>query len=274
MGLFNDKLDLQGAVGKIKERATDTFQQITDKSEVSGDNVPQQETGRAIFCQSCGTKLNEGAKFCHNCGTEVRTIPKVDSQEIPPIPQNMKQSHFTERQQEFVGKILKCPNCGGNIAETTAVCPQCGMQITGKSALSSVQEFKEQLMEIERKRKINIAEFIGGIGASANKSDIQKLTLIRNFPIPSSIDDCMEFMMLAIANIDVKLSKNTLSNKLSGHKKSETVSTINRSISNAWVSKMEQVYRKAEILFPNTPEFESLQKIYYEKMEELKIKSK
>ena len=41
---------------------------------------------------------------------------------------------------------------------------------------------------------------------SANKADIQKLSLIRNFPIPNSIGDVLEFMMLAIANIDVKLS--------------------------------------------------------------------
>ena len=43
-------------------------------------------------------------------------------------------------------------------------------------------------------------------------------------------------------------------------------------ISNAWVQKMEQCYKKAEIAFPKDPAFEGIQKMYFEKMKELKIK--
>ena len=111
-----------------------------------------------------------------------------------------------------------------------------------------------------------------GVYATADPVDKQKLTLIKNFPIPSSIDDCLEFMMFAIANIDVKLSKNTWMN--SGQNMEILAINMPKAISDAWVAKMEQVYKKAEIIFPNDPIFAGMQKMYFDKMKELKIKVK
>ena len=47
------------------------------------------------YCVNCGAEMLENAKFCQKCGhpTGVNT-------------------RGTARQQEFVGKIFKCPNCG------------------------------------------------------------------------------------------------------------------------------------------------------------------
>lgn len=36
-----------------------------------------------MFCQNCGTQLNEGARFCSNCGTP--TGDAVQTQEVQPI---------------------------------------------------------------------------------------------------------------------------------------------------------------------------------------------
>ena len=276
MGLFDGKkFDLQSAVGKIQGKIAD-IAQTTESANFQTDSAPHDNLGKVMFCSNCGTKLNSDAKFCHGCGTaiqekqETQVIPSGQMPSVPPIP---PQSNNSERQQEYVGKILKCPNCGGQITDTTAICPECGIQITGRSAVSSIQAFEEQLMAIENSRKGGLGGVLG-VYAPANKSDIQKLSLIRNFPIPNSIDDCLEFMMLAIANIDVSLSKNTLSNRMSSNGQVETGATIGRTISNAWVAKMEQVYKKAEILFPNDTAFSGIQKMYYEKMKELKIKIK
>lgn len=229
---------------------------------------PEENTGiKMLFCPNCGTKLNEGSKFCHGCGAAVGTvIPQPQVQTPPPVQQEPSRS---ERQQEYVGKVLKCPHCGGVINETAAICPDCGMQITGKSAVYSVQAFKEQLMEIESHRKKTFGGMFG-VYATADPADKQKLTLIRNFPIPNTIDDILEFMMLAIANIDVKLSKKSWAN--SGQSMEILALEMPKVLSNAWVSKMEQVYRKAEISFPNDPAFAGIQKMYYDKMKELKIK--
>ena len=231
------------------------------------NDVGEKSEGKFMFCSNCGTKLNEGAKFCHGCGSAVGTVAPP----TPPAPPVVEQPKPQERQQEYIGKILKCPHCGGAITERTVVCPDCGMEITGRSAVSSVQAFKEQLMAIENSRKGGLGGVLG-VYLAADKADVQKLSLVRNFPIPNSIDDILEFMMLAIANIDVSLSKNTVMNRWNNTQQMETGATIGRTISNAWVSKMQQAYQKAEILFPNDPAFKGIQELYFDKMKELKIK--
>ncbi len=295
-------LDIQSVVEKAQSKIAEFPQQVVDKVQskyednASEENtviepetpivenvatVPQTETNVEVppipqsdspekahtFCSNCGTKLNAGAKFCHGCGSAVGVPIQQNVEPTPP----KSEVNRTERQQEYVGKILKCPNCGGVINETTAICPECGMRITGKTAVLSIQEFKEQLMEIENSRKKTFGG-IFSIYATADPADKKKLTLIKNFPIPNSIDDCLEFMMLAIANIDVNLSKKTWAN--SGQSKEILSIEMPKAISNAWVAKMEQVYKKAEIVFPNDPAFAGIQKIYFEKMKELKIKLK
>lgn len=242
--------------------------QEQEKAEIqkSYDTKPSQSRMAGRFCANCGTKLAPGIKFCSECGTAVGD--SVSSM-VPPIS-TAQPSNFETRQQEFAGKVLKCPNCGAVISQTTAVCPECGHHITGQAAVSSVQLFSDKLMMLESKRK---GAGLGQIlGVTANPVDTQKLSLIRSFPIPNTIDDIQEFMMLAIANIDVSLSKNTFGNRLSKVKAVEDDSTVSRKISNAWVAKMQQAYQKAEASFPNEPAFEYVKQLYVDKMTELKMK--
>ncbi|MCI5495360.1 MAG: zinc-ribbon domain-containing protein [Roseburia sp.] len=265
---------------KGKDEILDKIQRATSElfasSELEKDYI--QSENKTKFCSNCGAKLDMGEKFCHNCGKQLVNNTHAESTESTEnsfdssqrIVEPTLRENPTQRKQEFVGKIQKCPNCGCTITDIMVVCPDCGMQITGRTANLSVQEFKEQLLAIERSRKGGLGSvFRSNLNVAPDKADMQKLALIRNFPVPNSIGDVLEFMMLAIANIDVKLSKNTFVNRCSNN---ETAATINRAISNAWVSKMEQVYRKAEILFPNDPAFEGIQKLYFDKMKELKIK--
>lgn len=266
-----------------KQTFSEVAQTVTEKAPAEPENVQpapapvsvadvppipvveEKKEGRFMFCSNCGTKLNEGAKFCHGCGAAVgAVIPPA-----PPVIEQPAQPKPQERQQEYVGKILKCPHCGGAITERHVICPDCGMEITGRSAVSSVQAFKEQLMEIESHRK----KAFGGmfsVYSSVDPADKQKLSLIRNFPIPNTIDDILEFVMLAIANIDVSLSKKSWAN--SSQSMEIFAMEMPKVISNAWVSKLQQAYQKAEILFPNDPTFKGIQKLYFDKMKELKIK--
>lgn len=199
---------------------------------------------------------------------------RVQNAQIPSTPSMAAQSSAskkTTRQQEYAGIVLKCPNCGSPIGETTAICPDCGFKITGRAAVSSVQVFSEQLMAIEAGRRKDGLTAMLGVGV--NPADQKKLSLVRSFPIPNTVDDILEFMLLAVTNIDVGLSKNTMMNRYQGGAKSgESSLTMPKTISDAWVAKMKQAYQKAEVAFPNDPAFSSIQKIYYDKMKELKIK--
>ena len=241
-------------------------------------STPQAEQ-QCFFCSNCGQKLNVGVKFCHSCGNAVKapeppasvaTAPPPVPPVPPVVPPQVVEPPKPRRRQEFVGTVLKCPNCGAVVSETTVICHDCGIRITRRSAVSSVQEFKDQLMAIESGRK---KKFAGMLNLSVDPADMQKLSLIRIFPIPNSIDDILEFMLLAIANIDVVLSKNSMMNKYnSSFKTTETSQTITKTISDAWVAKMQQAYQKAEIMFPNDPAFAGIQRLYFEKMKELKFK--
>lgn len=207
------------------------------------------------YCSSCGAKLNREDRFCHECGKPVN---------------NVVQNQNSGRNEEYVGKVFKCPSCGGIITESTIVCPECGFEITGRDAVSSVKDFEKQLMEIESKRK-------GGIFNVLTKSsdivDNRKLNLIRNYPIPNTIDDIKEFIFLAIANIDVKLSKQSIGSKFSNAMNSNDKNRqMQKQLSDAWVAKMQQAYQKAQVSFSDHPVFQSIQTVYFEKLKELKMK--
>lgn len=207
------------------------------------------------FCINCGEKLVDGAKYCHSCGFAVNANVKNKNQ----------------RKEEYVGVVFKCSNCGATISQSTAICPSCGMKITGKDAVSSIKDFKEQLMLIESTRKKS--KFMDVYTQSANPADTKKLSLIRSFPIPNTVDDILEFILLASANIDIKLSKQSTSGKISSWMNSGNINlSIQKTISDAWVSKLEQAYQKALMLFPNTVEFTNIEKIYLTKLKELKIR--
>lgn len=231
--------------------------------------IQNSQTTRETFCSNCGTKLNEGAKFCHSCGFEV-----VKQNQVPPQtrPTPSANGNYSSRVQEFAGTVLKCPNCGNVISSIDAVCPACGMHITGKVASGTVQKLSDALMEIE---KVKVVENKGGLFAQVGYEErvknaldtyySQRLTLIRTFPIPNAIDEIYELMLLAITNIDVKISKNTLWSKFDNSGSSE------KEESDAWIQKMRQAYQKAVISFPNDPVFTHIQKMYLDKMNELRL---
>lgn len=155
------------------------------------------------FCTNCGAKIADGAKFCPNCGGAIngRTGNK--------------------RETVYDGNIHKCPNCGETLSAFVSVCPACGYEIRGKSAADSVQTFYRDLN-----------------GAQTTE---QKDRMIRNFPVPNTKEDIIEFMILASSNI---------------------LGEDERDIYEAWLAKFEQTYQKALILFSGDPDFSRIQQIY------------
>lgn len=268
---------------------------ILQKEEHVPPTFEQPSSSNPIkYCASCGSKVSLGAKFCAACGAPV-SAPAQRSETTPPplsmpsvshvaeqnIPRSDQIAHDghqeenlygtsnpSQRRHEFAGSLLKCPSCGAVISDTTVICPECGHQITGRVAVSSVQAFNNQLMAIESTRKTSRLGMFSIYGP-ADAADKQKLSLIRSYPIPNTIDDITEFIMLAIANIDVSVSKKSWANSAISY---ETLAAeMPRAISNAWVSKMKQAYQKARIMFPNENAFTYIRQLYVEKMKELNM---
>ena len=141
------------------------------------------------FCTNCGEKLNDGAKFCHSCGKAVEA------------------SNNAERKVVFEGEIHKCPNCGEVLGSFVAVCPACGYEIRGVSNSIVVREFAYKLASTE--------------------SNLERLAIISNFPVPNTKEDIMEFLILASTNCD----------------KAKDVDLVE-----AWMTKMSQCIQKASFL--------------------------
>ena len=143
------------------------------------------------FCSNCGEKLNGGAKFCHACGASTNGIPTQQ-----------------RREQEFAGRIIKCPNCGEVLESFSACCPACGIELRGTKATSSVREFAHKLEAIEAQREHEkLTGIFGRVSQMQriSKTDEQKISLIKNFSVPNTKEDILEFMILATSNVDMSM---------------------------------------------------------------------
>lgn len=201
------------------------------------------------FCVNCGHQLYPNAKFCSKCGMKVSNIQSGAS-----------------RETVFEGKIHKCPNCGGGMKSFEANCPLCGYEVRDSLGVSSVKQLETKLEQIEAQRPPekdtkNIFQLYGTM-LQVSKTDEQKINLIRNFTIPNAKEDIFEFIVLAASNIDMKVYGLSAGDY-------QTANPARRELSDAWLSKLEQAYKKAEILFKQSEEFQFIQSIYDDKMNEI-----
>lgn len=218
------------------------------------------------YCSNCGSPIDPNIKFCTSCGaanTAASTPPVPAAAPVapPPVPTSSATTPPPapvpapatpapaapsqeavaapvngERVQEFSGKIHKCPNCGEVLKALAAKCPACGFELSEVSNTSSVKEFSDKLAKT----------------ISTN----QKIELIRNFPIPNAKADIFEFLVLATSNFDTKKHMNATGSQ--------------RQISEAWLSKIEQAYVKAQTLFKDDKDFAKFQELYDSDAKELK----
>ncbi|WP_405358271.1 zinc-ribbon domain-containing protein [Ruminococcus sp.] len=202
------------------------------------------------FCSNCGNKLTDGAKFCYKCGSPCQTV----------------QENSSERKTVFQGVIYKCPNCGEQLKSFDLNCPACGFEIRGISATNSVKEFAKKLEDIESHREYEKPKrfMTTSLLERISKTDEQKISLIRSFSVPNTIEDMLEFMILASTNIDYSLYSKTDSS----HDKSRIA------VANAWLSKAEQVYIKAQSSYGANENFGRIQEIYFNCKEEIKKRKK
>ena len=203
------------------------------------------------FCMNCGQHLPEGAKFCSNCGTATGEVKGESSQ----------------RKTVYDGELHKCPNCGEIINAFVTICPACNYEVRGAKASSIVKEFADKLEQIERTREDQKSHsFIGklyGSDGQLNKTDEQKISLIRSFSIPNTKEDIFEFMILAASNIDLKLY---------GLGDKGVITASQKAVSDAWLAKFEQAYEKASFAFVTSHDFLGIKDIHDKKIKQLKRK--
>lgn len=219
------------------------------------------------FCTYCGTRLDENAKFCKNCGKAVIIGNPIN---LDSRYYDNDESNPTSRKTVYEGTLHKCPNCGEIVDALITNCPACGYEFRDATVSKSVNEFSRKLSDIDWAKAPNssgnpsLFKRIFGTDfndISENEKLNLKISLIKSFAIPNTKEDITEFIILASANIDLKVY---------GIDKDKYEKQ--RELSDAWLAKMEQAYQKAKILFPSTNEFKKISHLVEEKEKQIKKK--
>lgn len=204
------------------------------------------------FCMNCGQRLPEGAKFCSNCGAATGEV----------------KSETAQRKIVYDGEVHKCPNCGEIVDSFVLNCPSCGHEFRSSASTSLVQELASKLEAMEqqqepRKRRTIKDELLRTNNLS--KTDEQKISLKRSFVIPNTKEDILEFIILASSNINVELY---------GESNLTPENEVLKAVSDAWIAKFEQAYRKAQFSFSETPTFTQIKEVYINKTNEINKQKK
>lgn len=213
------------------------------------------EKEKSFYCRNCGEKLMPNSKFCNYCGTP--TEDTIDKKNVAEEKKNeTSREELTERKMVYDGKIHKCPNCGEVLNSFVTNCPACGYELRDSKNSSAVEELSRKLEEIEQNRdrtKVS-TKILGAFNLSdgLTKTDEQKISLIRNFPIPNTKEDLYEFLILSKSNIEIDLYENT------------QIKSARLAISDAWKAKFEQAYQKAKLLLKNDDRMIEIDAMYKE----------
>ena len=228
-----------------------------------------------MFCQNCGNQLGDGAKFCSNCGAATGSVPGNSP---------------SQRKEEYVGVVKKCPSCGSPMQSMDAVCTSCGHSFTKGNTFDSIKEFSSRLQEIsagtltendDERGKLTLALtymlwliLIGLVTAAfegyylsllgvpvilaiillvmppITTQEQQKIDYITAFPIPNDKESIIEFMMLTKSFI-----KDVLFISLFFSTDSKRTKRMNK----VWKKKFQQASAKAKMLLKDDPD--SMEKI-------------
>lgn len=242
-GIFIDEEEVDNTSDNNDEDKPEKKESInlSDNKEEKVEESMESEEKKSMYCCNCGEKLMPNSKFCNYCGTPTNSLENEEN--AVEEKKKISREELTERKMVYDGKIHKCPNCGEVLDSFIANCPACGYELRDSKNSSAVEELSRKLEEIEEKRdrsKVS-TKILGAFNLSdgLTKTDEQKISLIRNFPIPNTKEDLYEFLILSKSNIEIDAYENT------------QIKSARLAVSDAWKAKFEQAYQKAKLLFKN-----------------------
>lgn len=147
-------------------------------------------------------------------------------------PQPQAQPVSSAPKSDKYGDVKKCPACGAMITAFSAICPECGHEFSNIAANSSIQKLFEMLNVAEQEKE--------GFWDDGEGKRNRKKAIIQNFPIPTTKDDILEFLSLAVPLARSQGMKSFF-NPFSGGPDMEKIK-----MQPVWKAKCEQIIMKAK----------------------------
>lgn len=233
------------------------------------------------YCSNCGAPLEDEAKFCPKCGNAVG----VESENVV-------------RKQVFAGKVIKCPNCGTEIANSYVTkCPGCGFELGSIKSTNSLEEFKARIKTYDYTiaqvktgystwgvgKKIGFIllciytvgiayavyaskqkkqrEYNNGEKAKASQAEAEKKKFIEQYTFPNDRESLLDALIFC---------KERLYSLTAGTVKGEDLNWAQ-----IWRNKAGHIYQKLEMLYPGDKyALEAYQEAeeYFKQVKKLKLK--
>ena len=127
-----------------------------------------------------------------------------------------------------------------------AFCTNCGKELSSFTVVCPACGCEVQ----GRQTADSVKKFYADIARA--QTSREKAYLIKNYPIPNTKEDIFEFMMAASSNV---------------------LREDEKEIYEAWLTKLEQAYQKAEILFSTDSDFKKIQQIYDNCVENIEVEN-
>ncbi|MDE7396614.1 MAG: zinc ribbon domain-containing protein [Muribaculum sp.] len=180
------------------------------------------------------------------------------------------------------GKVYLCPNCGANLGAFESTCPECGHEIRDNVASNSVRSFADKYMNasdtaLQAKiveafpvpnNKEDLLEFMSMAGPQAGH--YRKLNNWMKMLLLTGVL-CIIGLSVALATAIVADDPSLgyfgagfiivmgiligLGSMMDSDKDKSKVTSAEKTLANAWASKMEQVTNKARLLAVSDPTF-------------------
>lgn len=153
----------------------------------------------------------------------------------PPVPEAAP----AQRPSSKYGEVNKCPNCGAIVKAGSVKCDTCGYFFRGITANSSVERLSQLIQEANDRNPTNI--ITEQLGMSKRITTIA--AIITNFPVPTTKEDLLEFILFLQPKASINRFKATM----------DEVRFVS-----AYKTKYQECLNKAKLYFSDDPMFKDI----------------
>lgn len=177
----------------------------------------------------------------------------------PTPPQNLP--------NQKLGNVVKCPSCGAQVVGGSAVCPECGYTFSNVGANSSAEKLQAKLDDFNRRQeqRADSRGISGSImhelskGFGADNTLKHKMDIVRNFPVPNTRADLLEFLTMIQPMVNA-----------TGSRQGGNPATGEEDLSYAYWLLYSNCINKAQLSFSNDSDFSPYFAFYKQELDKTK----